>query len=96
MSNASESRFDLERTIFSTSRAAEFLERRTLETQTGQPAEKFGDVVIKELGDNGLDSAETAGVMPVIKIYQRVTRRAPSRPILTRGSRTTARVCLLS
>ena len=70
MSNASESRFDLERTIFSTSRAAEFLERRALETQTGQPAEKFGDVVIKELGDNGLDSAETAGVMPVIKIYQ--------------------------
>jgi DNA topoisomerase VI subunit B len=78
MSNASQSGFDLERTIFSTPRAAEFLERRALETQTGQPAENFGDVVIKELGDNGLDAAETAGVIPVIKIYQGQSESAES------------------
>lgn len=60
----------LERTVFSTSRAAEFLEERALQAQTGRGREHFGDVVAKELGDNALDEAETAGVMPEIEIEQ--------------------------
>jgi DNA topoisomerase VI subunit B len=61
----------VQRTVFSTPRAAEFLETRALQAQTGQPAEAFGDVVIKELIDNALDAAESAGVAPVIDISTR-------------------------
>jgi DNA topoisomerase VI subunit B len=57
------------RTVFATSRAAEFIELRALQAQTGQPVEAFGDVVIKELIDNSLDAAETAGRAPVIEIH---------------------------
>ena len=39
----------VERVVFSTPRAAEFLELRALQSQTGQPVEEFGSVVIKEL-----------------------------------------------
>jgi DNA topoisomerase VI subunit B len=56
----------LHRTVFATARAAEFLERRALQAQTGQPADRFGDVIVKELMDNALDAAETAGVDPRI------------------------------
>ena len=58
----------VERTVFSTPRAAEFLELRSLQSQTGQPVEAFGAVVIKELLDNALDAAESAGVAPVITV----------------------------
>jgi hypothetical protein len=58
----------VERTVFATPRAAEFLELRALQAQTGQPVEAFGDVVVKELLDNALDAAETAGRAPVIEI----------------------------
>jgi|ERR1700677_1610572 DNA topoisomerase VI subunit B len=58
----------LERTHFATSRAAEFLELRALQAQTGQAADAFGDVVVKELLDNALDAAESAGRAPVIEI----------------------------
>jgi hypothetical protein len=58
----------LERRTFSVSRAADFLEPRALETQTGQPRQRFGDVVIKELIDNSLDACETAGVPPQIDV----------------------------
>jgi DNA topoisomerase VI subunit B len=40
---------------------------------TGQPADRFPDVVVKELIDNGLDAAEMAGVIP--KIVVQVWRR---------------------
>jgi hypothetical protein len=56
----------IKRTVFATPRAAEFLELRALQAQTGQPTEAFGAVVIKELIDNALDAAESAGVPPVI------------------------------
>lgn len=56
------------RTVFATSRAAEFLELRALQAQTGQPVDAFGDVVIKELIDNALDAAETASRAPVVEI----------------------------
>jgi DNA topoisomerase VI subunit B len=58
----------LVRETFDTSRAAEFLERRALQAQTGQRAERFGDVIAKELLDNALDAAETAGVAPEIEV----------------------------
>jgi DNA topoisomerase VI subunit B len=58
----------VQRTVFATPRAAEFLELRALQSQTGQPAEAFGHVVVKELLDNALDAAESAGKAPVIEI----------------------------
>ena len=61
----------VQRTIFATPRAAEFLELRALQAQTGQAADAFGDVVIKELLDNALDGAESAGRAPVIEIGTR-------------------------
>ena len=61
----------VKRTVFATPRAGEFLELRALQAQTGQPAEAFGDVVVKELLDNALDAAETAGRAPIIEITTR-------------------------
>jgi DNA topoisomerase VI subunit B len=61
----------VKRTVFATPRAAEFLELRSLQAQTGQPAEAFGHVVVKELIDNALDAAETAGRAPIIEISTR-------------------------
>ena len=61
----------VKRTVFATPRAAEFMELRALQAQTGQPAEAFGHVVVKELLDNALDAAETAGRAPVIEIATR-------------------------
>ena len=61
----------VERTVFATPRAAEFLELRALQAQTGQPVEAFGHVVVKELLDNALDAAETAGRAPNIDISTR-------------------------
>ena len=61
----------VERTVFATPRAAEFLELRALQAQTGQPVEAFGHIVVKELLDNALDGAETAGRAPNIDITTR-------------------------
>ena len=61
----------IKRTVFSTSRASEFLELRALQAQTGQHSEAFGHVVVKELLDNALDAAESAGRAPVIEIATR-------------------------
>jgi len=61
----------LERQVFATPRAAEFFELRALQAQTGQPWRRFGDVVVKELADNGLDAAESARVAPEIEISTR-------------------------
>ena len=58
----------LDRTIFSTSRAAEYFRVKELEKMTGQPREKFAAVVIKELKDNALDACEAAGVAPEVGI----------------------------
>jgi hypothetical protein len=59
---------ELQRTIFETSRAAEYFEARELQAQTGQPTENFATVILKELVDNALDACEVAGVSPVIEI----------------------------
>jgi DNA topoisomerase VI subunit B len=61
----------VKRTVFATPRAAEFLELRALQAQTGQAAEAFGHVVVKELLDNALDGAETAGRAPIVDIGTR-------------------------
>ncbi len=61
----------VKRTVFATPRAAEFLELRALQAQTGQPAEAFGHVVVKELLDNALDAAETAATAPIVDIGTR-------------------------
>jgi len=58
----------LERTTFETSRAAEYFTAEGLTKLTEQSAENFGDVVIKELGDNALDASETADVVPELLI----------------------------
>jgi len=39
---------------------------------TGQPREKFADVVIKELKDNALDACEAAGVAPEVRLETNV------------------------
>ena len=57
--------------MFATPRAGEFLELRALQAQTGQPVEAFGHVVVKELLDNALDAAETAGRAPIVDIGTR-------------------------
>lgn len=55
------------RQTFDIPRAAEFLELRALQAQTGVSAESFADVIAKELLDNALDASETAGVVPDIE-----------------------------
>ena len=71
ISPSSRQRPTVKRTVFATPRAAEFLELRALQAQTGQPVEAFGHVVVKELLDNALDAAETAGRAPIIDIGTR-------------------------
>lgn len=56
----------LERITAEISRAAEYFSVRELQAQTGRPASEFAVVVLKELADNALDAAETAGIAPEI------------------------------
>jgi Histidine kinase-, DNA gyrase B-, and HSP90-like ATPase len=58
----------LVRQHFSVSRSAEYFRAAELQAQTGQPVDKFAHVALKELVDNALDAAETAGVSPLIQI----------------------------
>ena len=48
----------LARTIFKTSRLAEFCSKRELTNQTGHAVEEWPLVIVKELLDNGLDACE--------------------------------------
>jgi len=58
----------LERTTFTFSRALEYFDIRELQAQTGQSADNFSCVVVKELVDNALDDCENSGVVPEIKM----------------------------
>ena len=59
----------LHRTTFSQSRAAEYLDLGTLQKLTGRTVDDFWRVVVKELLDNALDAAETAGVaVPHVRV----------------------------
>jgi DNA topoisomerase VI subunit B len=55
-----------QRKVHATSRAADFLEPRSLQSQTGQPVSGFAAVVLKEGMDNGLDAPESAGRQPEV------------------------------
>ena len=81
----------VKRTVFATPRAAEFLELRALQAQTGQPAEAFGHVVVKELLDNALDGAETAGRAPIIDIGTRTDDEVTFVTVSDNGAGITAR-----
>ncbi len=63
----------LRRETITTSRAADFLERSALVSQTGRDEAEWDDVVVKELLDNALDACETAGVEPGIEVELLVT-----------------------
>jgi DNA topoisomerase VI subunit B len=65
----------LQRETFSISRSAEYFTVKTLQSMTGQPAYRFADVILKELADNAVDAAETAGVPPVLDLAVRWTRK---------------------
>jgi DNA topoisomerase VI subunit B len=56
----------LSRVTAEISRSSEFFSVDELTKQTGQPVDMFAAVIIKELMDNGLDAAETAGRDPQI------------------------------
>jgi len=58
----------LQRTTFEMSRAAEYFTVRELQTLTGQQQQRFVSVILKELLDNAIDAAETAGVAPVLHV----------------------------
>jgi DNA topoisomerase VI subunit B len=49
-----------------TSRTREYFDRRNLRSHTGRSESYFAEVVVKELLDDALDAAETAGVAPEI------------------------------
>src|SRR5215472_15288931 len=58
----------LERVAFKVSRLAEFVGQKELVAQTGHPVEDWPLVILKELVDNALDSAEEAQIAPEIRI----------------------------
>lgn len=56
------------RPVLQASRASEYFTTRELEAQTGQPSSNFVAVALKELADNALDAAETAGTPPQLTV----------------------------
>src|SRR6266508_693566 len=58
----------LERTTFETSRLLEFFSEKELAMQIGFPKEQWPIALLKELINNPLDAAESAGVLPDIEV----------------------------
>jgi DNA topoisomerase VI subunit B len=56
------------RQMFERSRDAEFFDPSELQKQTGQPRERFGSVVLKELLDNACDGCEKVPVAPCLTL----------------------------
>jgi DNA topoisomerase VI subunit B len=56
------------RRIFSEPQAAQYFYTERLEKMTGRKAADWHRVVVKELVDNGLDAAESAGRVPVVEV----------------------------
>jgi len=58
----------LNRAVFVTSRELEYFTEKELTLQTGHEPERWPEVILKELVDNGLDACEGAGIAPEIII----------------------------
>src|SRR5882724_132410 len=58
----------LQRTTFQTSRLLEFFSEKELQIQIGFPIEQWPIALLKELLDNAMDAAESAGVLPDIEV----------------------------
>jgi hypothetical protein len=56
------------RRIFSEPQAAQYFYTDRLEKMTGRKSGDWHRVVVKELMDNGLDAAESAGRVPVVEV----------------------------
>src|SRR5215217_2813333 len=56
------------RQLFSEPQVAQYFERETLSKMTGRPVYDFHRVLVKELVDNSLDAAESAGIAPEIVV----------------------------
>ena len=56
------------RNVFSTPRLAEFASQQGLTTRVGLHASWWPEVVVKELIDNAIDDAETAGKPPIVSV----------------------------
>jgi hypothetical protein len=65
-----------DRPVFQFSRSSEYFELGELSSMTGQPAERFPDVLLKELLDNGADAAEGGGAAPRLDVVIRRGRRS--------------------
>jgi hypothetical protein len=85
----------LQRQTFAVARASEYFVASELQAQTGQPVERFAAVAVKELLDNALDAAESAGVRPAVtlEVHRRpaaldltVTDNGPGLPAATVAS----------
>jgi len=69
------------RQMFERSRDAEFFDPSELQKQTGQPRERFGSVVLKELLDNACDGCEKVPVAPCLTLV--VDHPTPELVVLT-------------
>jgi DNA topoisomerase VI subunit B len=58
----------LNRAVFVTSRELEYFTAKELTLQTGHEPERWPEVALKELVDNGLDACEGAGIAPEITV----------------------------
>ena len=58
----------LTRATFRTSRELEYFSAKELTLQTGHEPDRWLEVVLKELLDNGLDACEGAGILPEIHV----------------------------
>jgi DNA topoisomerase VI subunit B len=58
----------LQRELFETKRQLEYFSPKELSMQLGAPPWGWGEVLIKELVDNALDAAESAGTAPAIDV----------------------------
>jgi DNA topoisomerase VI subunit B len=58
----------LQRTTFQTSRLLEFFSEKELQMQIGFPKAQWPIALLKELIDNAMDAAESAGALPNIEV----------------------------
>jgi DNA topoisomerase VI subunit B len=64
------------RQVFSETQMAQYFQADRLEKMAGRPQNDFHRVVVKELQDNALDAAESAGVAPEVGVQVVLGRRS--------------------